>query len=406
MKIIRTLVILMVAFTFTSCEFLFGSREDDEVDDIFEQGKIDPDLVQNDVGYVPLLPFWKGFSNPIDVYVGFDEMVYVIDDNGLNILDLKGELHRTIYIPDAKEVIQDRRIHTFVAGTTEIEINGETKKLAAVYHLKNTASATGPEFVDTLIHPFCDVSRKNISFRNEDLQVAFNGLAIRPDNTLLVSRTGVINDLTSSARPDNAILFYDQNGENIGYANGLNPVSSNLKSVLGVSAIATPVAPPQTLYGMSETHDFLLAQSDPGAEIEYHVLWIKEYIDPEGGVIYGENPVMLDKDLTEATSFLYDPGKFVQPSDLFWAPDQSAYIFVTDSKNNKFYQFTTKGYEGVQPPPNSTQSKNIIVSFGQEGSGPFEFVEPSGVCYFRKTIYIADKGNNRISRYQLNTDIE
>jgi hypothetical protein len=29
-----------------------------------------------------------------------------------------------------------------------------------------------------------------------------------------------------------------------------------------------------------------------------------------------------------------------------------------------------------------------------------------GICYNRKMIYVADKGNNRICRYKLNTDLE
>ena len=35
-----------------------------------------------------------------------------------------------------------------------------------------------------------------------------------------------------------------------------------------------------------------------------------------------------------------------------------------------------------------------------------EFVDPSGVCYFRRTVFVADKGNGRIIRYQLSTDLE
>ena len=155
-------------------------------------------------------------------------MVYVVDDNGLNILDLKGELHRTIYIPGATEVIQDRRIHTYVSGTVDVDINGQLRTLAAIYHLTNTATASGPDFIDTLIHPFCDASRKNISYRKEDLEVSFDGLAIWADNTLLVTRYGKVNDLTSTARPDNTVLFFNPYGKNIGYANGLNQYRQTL----------------------------------------------------------------------------------------------------------------------------------------------------------------------------------
>jgi hypothetical protein len=48
----------------------------------------------------------------------------------------------------------------------------------------------------------------------------------------------------------------------------------------------------------------------------------------------------------------------------------------------------------------------VLASFGGEGAGPFQFVDPSGVCYFRRTVFVADKGNGRIIRYQLSTDLE
>ncbi len=407
MKNIKYLILfLSISMIFSSCEFMFGSKYNDEVDDIFEQGKIDPNLAPQNVGYVPILPIWNEFSNPVDVFVGYDEMIYVVDDNGLHILDLKGKLHRTINIYKAKEVTQDRRIHTYVIGKAIVKISGETKELTAVYHLKNTSTKEGAVFLDTLIHPFCDVSRNTISFRNEDLNVEFTGIATRADNILYVSRKGNINDLSSSARPDNAVLIFDKEGKNIAYANGLNPITPNLKSVIGVSSIATFAGPPQKIFGMNETHDFLICQTDQNVDVEFRVLWIKEFFDPDAGTQYVENANMLQKDYSKADGFLYGSHKFSMPEDVCIAPDQSGYIFVVDSENDYFYQFTSKGFEGVEPPPNSSETKNINVSFGGKGTGPFQFDNPTGVCYYKKTIYIADKGNNRILRYRLNTDLE
>ncbi|MBT7996058.1 MAG: hypothetical protein HN691_14385, partial [Bacteroidetes bacterium] len=93
--IVTYIILLSLTLTFSSCEFMFGTKKNSEVDDIFIQGNIDPNLAPSDVGYVPILPIWDDFQNPVDVFVGYDEMVYVVDDNGLHILDLKGQLHRT-----------------------------------------------------------------------------------------------------------------------------------------------------------------------------------------------------------------------------------------------------------------------------------------------------------------------
>ncbi|HUM45277.1 MAG TPA: hypothetical protein PLD84_00020 [Chitinophagales bacterium] len=397
--------LLMLVVFFSSCDFLFGKKEDETVNEIFEQGAIDPDLYPDQVGYVPLLPFWEAIPNPVDVYVGYDEMVYVIDDNGLEIFDQKGTKQRTILIPEATDVIQDRRLHTFVCGKVDKVIDGVTYHLAAVFHIINAAAADQPMIIDTLIQPFCDVSRNNTAFRGAgDEAVTFTGLATTSDNTLYVSRTGPSNSLSSIARPDNTILFFNEEGINTGYSVGLNPVSSSLKSVLNVSSIAGFAAPPQSVSGISTLRDFILLQRDPAAQ--YKALWIKEVFDPDAGVAYTENASLLNFDTSKANRFLYLPNRFISPEDVFIAPDFSGYIFIVDSGTDSLYQFTQKGFEGVNPPATSVEKKQILASFGGSGSGPFQFIQPSGVCYFEEVVYVADKGNNRICRYKLSTDLE
>jgi hypothetical protein len=84
---------------------------------------------------------------------------------------------------------------------------------------------------------------------------------------------------------------------------------------------------------------------------------------------------------------------------------------VVDSGTDSLYIFTNQGFEGVNPPANSIFKKQVIVSFGGPGidgtsSGPFSFNDPSGVCYDRKMVYVADKNNNRICRYKLSVDMQ
>ena len=45
---------MFCAMFLTSCDFLFGRKDDDAVKDILTQGAIDPNLVPNTVGYVPV----------------------------------------------------------------------------------------------------------------------------------------------------------------------------------------------------------------------------------------------------------------------------------------------------------------------------------------------------------------
>ena len=399
-------VIIFISLIFHSCDFLFGTREDEVVGEIFEEGAIDPNLIQNEVGYVPILPFWPGFTNPKDIYCGYDEMIYVIDDNGLNVLDQTGKIYNTIYILGATDVTQDRRLHTYVAGRVAIDVDGDgtLENLAGVYHLTGTGNGN-VEIIDTLIQPFCDASRNITSFRGaDDEAVEFTGLSTLADNTLYIARKGPRNDLTGIARTDNAVLFFDEDGNNIGYANGLSPTTSNLKSTWDISSIATFAAPPQALSGISSSAEFLITLNNPAAA--YKCLWITQTIDPEAGTSYGENAALTVFDFTKADGFLYESNRFINPSDVYIAPDFTGYIFVTDAETDSLYQFTRKGYEGVNPPAGSSSTKQVIASFGGVGSGPFNFIDPSGVAYLREIVYVVDNGNNRICRYKLSTDLE
>lgn len=390
----------------SGCDFLFGTREDAVVDEIFEEGAIDPEIVQDEVGYVPVLPYWTNVIDPLDIYCGYDEMIYVVDAEGLKVFDQTGTLFNTIAIPGATDVTQDRRLHTYVTGRVEYDVDddGIFENLAAVYHLTGT-SFGAVQVIDTLIHPFCDVSRNITAFRGaDDEAVAFTGIATLADNTLYVSRTGPRNDLGGIARPDNAVLFFDAEGGNFSYANGLSPVTSNLKSVWDVSGLATFAAPPQSLSGISASAEFLVCLDQPDAA--YKVLWITQNVDPEAGITYGENALLTVFDYTKADRFLYEPNRFIQPTDVYVAPDFTGYIFVTDAGTDSLYQFTRKGYEGVNPPAGSPNTKQIIASFGGVGDGPFNLIDPSGVAYLRKVVYVADKGNNRICRFKLSTDLE
>ena len=402
--------ILYLLFTccivFTSCDFLFGNKEDDVTDEIFEQGSIDPNLVNNEVGYVPILPIWD-VEAPIDIVVGFDEMVYVVNVQGLNVYDLKGELQRTIAIQNATDVIQDRKLQTYVTAkiTIDTDNDGFEENVACVYKILNASSEIEPVFTDTIIHPYADLTRTNSAFRGaDDEAVEFTGLAVLADNTLYVSRKGPRNSLSSTARPDNAILFFDDEGNNIAYANGLNPVSSSLKSTLEVSAIATRVGPPQAINGISTSADFVLLQSS--VEAEFKALNILKFVDPDGGVIYTEDVAFTSFDPLKADGFMYAPFRFKNPADVYIAPDASKFIFIVDAELDSLFQFAPNGLEGVNPPISAGSTKQVFASFGGEGAGPFQFNEPSGVCYFDRTVFVADKGNNRILRYRLSSDIE
>jgi hypothetical protein len=416
----KTFFLLTIAATLllvNAC-FLVGSKKNSTVDDVFKQGAIDPNLVPDNVSYVPLYPFINNVRNPLDVFVGYDEFIYVvvdndestIDDNEVLMFDQKAQLVYRLNIAGATDITQDRRLHTYIAGRFYTDASKATN-LAAVYHLSNLA-AGAPQFIDTLKHYICDESRNNTSYRGaDDVAVQFTGLATLFDNTLYVSRTGPRNELGGIARPDNGVLIFDAAGTNIGFTTQLTPSQSSLKSSVGISGIATLAAPPQRLSGISTSKNMFICLGDQSQNLEYRALSIVATEDPDQGTLYGENASFLNFDFSKANRFMYESFRFQKPEDIFAAPDASGYIFVTDSRKDSVFVFSNNGFEGVNPPANSPVKKQLIVSFGGSGadgngSGPFNLKDPTGVCYNNRTIFVCDKGNNRVCRYRLNTDLQ
>lgn len=406
-KNIIYIVLLVVLTSFYGCDVLLGTKKDPVVDDVFQQGNIDPTSTISNLGYVPINPVWS-FNQPTDVYVGYDEMVYVTDAEGLHILDQKGTKYKTIPIPNATDVTQDRRLLTYVVGRINYPVtigtSTQIKNLPAIYIIKD-APTNSHQIIDTLIHPFCDITRASIPFRPEDEQVSFTGVATLHDNSFYVSRTGTLNTGTGFPAPDNAILVFNKDFQNTNYITELDPINTNLRSAVKVSGIAGFAAPPQLVSGINTSKDFLLTQKT-AIEAEYAVLWIKRIDDVDLGTSYTENVSLLTQDTSKADRFLYQSFRFSQPEDICIAPDASGYIFVVDSGKDSLFIFNSAGYEGVNKPANSNFRKQVLVSFGGVGNGPKQFNNPVGVAYFRKMVYVADKDNNRVCRFKLSTDLQ
>lgn len=419
-----SLTILVSVTLLVNCDTIFGSKQDDTTDEIFREGRIPPDL-QTTGGYAPVLPFWGGFDQPTDIFVGFDTFVYVTDQEGVHLLD-RADLspRRTIPLTGAVAVTQDRLLNIYVAARIDTVIDAIdpqiTWNLPAVFKIKNLNGAGNLQFVDTLIFPFDDSSlstvvakrarlNRNSEFNYEQVQIT--GVTTLADNTLYVTRTGPKNDPADLASVDNTVLEFIPeviNGQttgkmrNVRQIETLNPNTPSLTSAIGLSSISSFIAPPQR-DSFSEDRGFLIAQADQSQDIPFRVLWI-DAVETIDGLSYQANTSLLVKDTTAAESFLYDAFTFEQPAGVAFAGDQTRYIFVVDQAQHKLYQFQANGQEGVNS--QNEGEKRLIVSFGGLGSGPKQFNSPSGVAYFDEVVYVADTGNNRIARYKLTTDFE
>ncbi|MBO6792860.1 MAG: hypothetical protein JJ895_03030 [Balneolaceae bacterium] len=425
---IYLLLLVIIGSTFAgACEAIFNSKSNDDTDEIFAEGRIDPSL-ESEEGYALVQPVWTGFEAPSDVHVGFDEFVYVTDAQGIHILDLADLSPRlSISLQGANAITQDRLLNVYVSARIDTVIESINPNvswnLPAIFKIKNLNGAGPITFVDTLIFPFDDASLSTSAAQNARLnknsatnyeRVEITGLSILADNTLYATRRGPSNSTTQVAAPDNTVLEFRRvtvdgittnKMQNVRQIRALNPSVPSLRSGVGMSAIASFVAPPQR-DSFTSDRSFLVAQADTTKDIAFRVLWI-EAIETIDGLIYQQNASLLAQDTTQADGFLYEPNKFAQPTDIAFSGDDNSFIFVVDAELNRLFQFQTNGQEGVPPPAGAAdQTRQVLVSFGQFGNGPKEFKNPSGVAYFDRIVYVADKGNNRIVRYKLTSDFE
>jgi hypothetical protein len=395
-----------------ACDTLFGSKSDPITDEIFEEGRIDPRLLE-DVGYVPLTPFYtQGLMGPLrapkDVYIGYDEFIYVIDEDGLHVIDLAGRPVEFIAFDQASAVVQDRRLHVYVIARRDTSVGGFDWNLPAIHRFSGISTGV-PILEDIIWHPFDDDSRKfsRPDPLGTDRDVQFTGVGVLHDNRILVSRKGPVNNIGTPILPHNAVMEFTPDGINTQTITALNPVTPSLRSAINPSDILTFFHPPQRVSYRLNDNFILGQQTDDDSRLQYSVVAIRPFVTPDG-IVYRSDPAYLQAvgNPDRGDGFLFEEYKFDQPSDFAFAADGSNYIFVLDEGSDSLFVFTSSGIEGVAPPPGATSTKPVVVSFGGTGTGPLQFDKPQGVSYFRQIVYVADTGNNRICRYKLNTDFE
>ncbi len=404
---------VIVALPFAGgCDTIFGSKYDETTEEIFDEARTDPTQFR-EVEYVPLFPFYttggdgSPLENPTDVYVGFDQFIYVTDARGLHVLDLAGRPANFIEIPGgATSVVQDRRFSLYVTAHRDTTLLGRTWNLPVV--MKYSAVTTGSPHIENILwHPFDDETRRfNLPDPvPTDEQVEFTGVGVLANNNILVSRRGPVNDPTSVIIPHNVVLEFTSDGRAFSQIL-LNPTTPSLRSAVAPADILTYVHPPQR-QSFDTAKNFIIAQAPESGDLQYPVLSIRAVQTPDGLEYRPDTEkVQVANNPDAGDGFMYEEYKFERPTDLAFAADGTNYIYVLDGGKDSLFVFTSAGVEGVAPPPGATSTRPVNVSFGGTGSGSMQMQDPEGVAYFRRIVYVADTGNNRISRYRLNTDFE
>jgi hypothetical protein len=403
MKLHNAKYIVLLALTLglaSGCEKFFGEKTD--------LGFIEVPVYQaRDIAYVPIQPYITNLERPVHITIGFDELIYVVDEATEQIIAYDEALNEIgrLKVQGVTSVSQDRRFNLLAIGLKDTTINGTPYSLSTIYRINLQGSSgyglSNASISNTITHPFYF---KN-SFSTSDAQVRFTQVAILGNNTnaalnnrYYVSRTGPSSN-NAGQGPDDAIIFFDNED------NYISPVPVNtsgglfndyFKKPFGLTSLCQP---PQIT--ASNSPDFMFTSLDPGSPIKVQYI---EFVEGEFGAEF--RPIIFPVGNPIADGWLNSPDKFTYPTGITVAGDESRYIFVTDAEKDSVYQFTSNGLEGVPPPPGSGSVRYTKASFGGSGPGPTQFNEPRGVAYYNQILYVCDAGNHRICRFKLTLDFD
>jgi len=350
---------LFISFTFFSLLIFFSCEDKFELPTTTGLGNITGDTV-----YVQLNPAWEGFNNPQDICIGNEPFIYVADTDNDRIvmMNLAGVVLGTKSIKKPVAIAQDYQLNLIVCS--EFDTLGNT--FGAVYKINLVAvNHNISEAPVTRLLP-----RPNVS---SDLKtgIRYTGVAVFYDNSFYVARTGPNN--SSIFDPDNSILIFQKkllsDGSKtdtlIGRLPSIEPVGTGLLTAFNISSLAS---------FKKRNTDFIMTLT---GNTTFKTQWL--YYN-----FASETPGYESK-LSPGSNQMMSPNKFSRPEGV--TVDNSGNIYVADAGRDSIYKFNSFGDE--------------LQSFG----GSQLFNQPYAVAHFDKTLYVVDKGNNRILRFILSTDL-
>lgn len=383
----------LVGLLLMSCENYFGKRTDLDFIEI-------PTYDVREISYVPIAPNINDAQSPVDVHVGYDEFIYVVDSANDQILryDLALNLQGSITIPGVRKVVQNRSFHLLAIGTYDTTIAGVDYSLTSLYDVdlvndQNTLSFSNVVAEPVLVHPFYF---KN-SFSSSDAKVKFTDVAVigsnlpAENNSYYLSRTGVSNN-NAGFGPDYAVLKFTKDHQWISSipvtATGAT-YSNYFKNPLALQGFTQ--APQLTA---NNSPDFWVLNQNEDQEIQVQHI---QFTEGPFGALY--QPIFYSTSDPNSTGYLQTPKRFEDPVDLCLAGDGSRFLFVADAGVDSVYQFTSSGLEGVPPPPASTAETNAIATLGGFGN-------VSAISYYDNILYVADSQTGIVKRFKLTLDFD
>ncbi len=317
-----------------------------------------------DTSYIEIVPPYDGFGGPEALLIGQDQLMYVADakNNSIVMMSLAGQQLATRPILSPRALAQDLRLDLLVAGSV-VEASGDT--IGAVFRIKLVASR----------HDLATARLDTVWKEPGRPKRRFVGIGVLPNNRYVVARSGPDN--SSFVDPDGRVLLFNADDT---FQTPLGDFITRAGS--GITDINRPTG----VAMFPNARDFLLLQETEG--MAYGVLWMVYQSDPN---FEGWLP-RFDPSLPELRSNDFiRPGRFVLPSGAV-VDGRRRDIFVADAALDSIIKFDSRGRFRSE-------------SFGFQRSGG-RMLEPTGLAFFDRTLYVADRKTGRILRYRLSIDFQ
>ena len=317
-----------------------------------------------DTSYVEVSPPFFGFTNPQDILVGNDQLVYVADtdSNRVILMNRAGQMLSTRTMLRPVSLAQDTRLDLLIGG--EIAVPNDTLRLGALFRLHLVAAG----------HHLDEATIDTVWVERAKPNRRFPGITVFGDNTWLAVRTGPDN--SSFIDPDARVLEFDRNDQFI------TPVPA-FTSTTGGSI--TNINRPTAIASFPGVRDFVLAQSSEG--VSYAAVWMKyESSSDFEGWLLQYDPARIDD---RGIDFIR-AGQYLQPEAV--TIDKSRRdVFIADAELDSVFKFNSRG-------------RYRIESFGFYRTGG-RMVRPTGLAFFEKILYVLDASQGQVLRFRLSSDV-
>jgi len=317
-----------------------------------------------DTSYVQLFPPFGGFTNPQDVMIGNDQLLYIADTDADRVVMMN---RAGIFLSERRmlrpiSLGQDSRLDLLVGGLAVVP-NGDTVGAVFRIHLVDASHRLDLAQIDTIWRELARPARR------------FPGIAVFGDNEYLVVRSGPDN--SSFVDPDARVLLF--NNQDV----FITPVPTlTTRAGSGITDIFRPTG----IAAFPGVRDFVLTQLATDG-IAYGALWMlyERSIDFEGWLPRYDPARPEDR----SVDFIR-PGRYLGPQAV--AIDRSRRdVFVADADLDSVFKFNSRGRFRSE-------------SFGYVRSGGI-MLRPTGLAFFERVLYVLDAQVGQVIRFRLSTDV-